>query len=194
MTYWHEQLRALRSARQADPQTQATPVQYVQNARNGPNRPRTEHFEQFERGVPTSGNEDIERAAIAAEGAGSNVAMDWPALFRESLITFRAFHPEHEAHRLAWGKVINLWHMRHGERIPPHLCAGCREPMGHAAALDLMDGCRVHDDAEYECLLRYGQRWRGTAERALEAAGCWSKEHVTAQIAEFPSSRRDTGA
>lgn len=52
-----------------------------------------------------------ERAAFMAEGAGS---------------TFRAFHPEHEAQRLAWGRVINLWHKEHCERAPPHLCAGCR--------------------------------------------------------------------
>jgi hypothetical protein len=138
-------------------------------------------------------DEDIERAAIVVEGDGSDATQDWPALFRESLITFRALRPEHEAHRLAWGKIMNAWHMKHGERIPPHLCAGCRKPIGNAKALDLMDGCRVHDDTEYECLLRYGQHWRGEAARALEAAGCPGRGHASAQIAEFPTSRRGTG-
>jgi hypothetical protein len=59
--------------------------------------------------------------------------------------------------------------MEHGERLPPHLCAGCRRPIGEAAALDLIDGNRVHDSDGYACLIPYGERWRSTASRALLA-------------------------
>jgi hypothetical protein len=113
---------------------------------------------------------DIERAAIMAEGAGAelNATRGWPALYRECVTAFRVLHPEQEAQRLAWGRVINLWHLEHGERTPPHLCAGCRDPIGDAKAFDLIDGCRVHDDDEHRCLMMtYGERWRGEAERAL---------------------------
>jgi hypothetical protein len=140
-------------------------------------------------------SDDIERAAIMAEGGGADLSapQDWPALYRESLATFRVLHPEQEAEQLARGHMVNRWHMEHGERVPPHLCAGCREPIADARTLDLADGCRVHDDAESECLLKYGQRWRGAAARALEAAGCPSRESMSAQITEFPTSRRSTG-
>ena len=82
--------------------------------------------------------------------------------------------------------VANKWPLEHGERVPPHLRAGCHEPIADARTLDLADGCRVHDDTDYACLLRYGQKWRGAAARALEEASCWSREHTTAEITEFP--------
>ena len=61
--------------------------------------------------------------------------------------------------------------MEHGEGLPPHLCAGCRRPIGKAAALDLIDGNRVHDSDGYACLIPYGERWRSAASRALIGMG-----------------------
>ena len=40
-----------------------------------------------------------------------------------------------------------------------------------APALDLIDGCRVHDAAGHDCLIRWGERWRDAASRALVAMG-----------------------
>jgi hypothetical protein len=76
---------------------------------------------------------------------------------------------------LAWGELQNRWHMAHGKRVPRHLCAGCRKPISNAAALDLIDGCRVHDTAGHHCLIRWGACWRSAATRALAAMGLTPK-------------------
>jgi hypothetical protein len=72
---------------------------------------------------------------------------------------------------LAWGAAQNRWHLEHGERVPPDLCAGCRQPIGGAEALDLIDGNRVHLSDGYNCLIRHGERWRAAATRALAELG-----------------------
>lgn len=70
------------------------------------------------------------------------------------------------AERLAWGELQNRWHMRHGQRTPRRRCAGCGGAIT-GAALDLIDGTRVHLAAGNDCLIRYGKRWRGAATLAL---------------------------
>jgi hypothetical protein len=63
-----------------------------------------------------------------------------------------------------------LWHRRHGERIAPGLCAGCRGPITESStALDLADGNRVHLDPDYRCLIAWGGQWRSAARAALAA-------------------------
>jgi hypothetical protein len=76
-----------------------------------------------------------------------------------------------EAERLVWAEMQNRWHVEHGERVPRDICAGCRRSIGSAAALDLIDGCRVHLDDENVCLIRHGKRWRAAATRALAELG-----------------------
>jgi hypothetical protein len=77
--------------------------------------------------------------------------------------------PHEDAVQLAWSELECRWHRLYGERIPEWQCAGCRDPIGGRAALALADGCRVHlDDTDgLDCLLRYGERWRGAATRSL---------------------------
>jgi hypothetical protein len=75
-----------------------------------------------------------------------------------------------KAQRLAWGDLQNRWHRLHGENVHRHLCAGCGEPIGGLAALDLADGNRVHID-KLDCLLSFGERWRNEATAALVAMG-----------------------
>ena len=60
-------------------------------------------------------------------------------------------------------------HLDHGERVPRHLCAGCREPIEGAddEALDLADGNRVHLADGYRCLIAWGRRWRAAARAAI---------------------------
>jgi len=72
-----------------------------------------------------------------------------------------------EAERLAWGEIENRWHKEHGERLSADICAGCRRPIDQSEALDQIDGNRVHVDRNFACLVKYGERWRGTARRAL---------------------------
>ncbi len=81
--------------------------------------------------------------------------------------------PRLDAERLAWGELENRWNLAHGERVSRELCAGCRRPIGTEAALDLIDGNRVHDrDRDgNDCLIRHGERWRAAATRALTAMG-----------------------
>jgi hypothetical protein len=83
---------------------------------------------------------------------------------------FDGGHSRAEAERFAWGDRQTRWHLAHGERVPPDICAGCRRPIGAAEALDLIDGCRVHFGG-FDCLTQHGTRWRAAATRALIALG-----------------------
>jgi hypothetical protein len=76
-----------------------------------------------------------------------------------------------EAEQLAFERLIVEWHRQHGVRVPGWQCAGCGGPVGSLAWLDFDDGNRVHFDEQRACLIRYGERWRGTARRALIAMG-----------------------
>jgi hypothetical protein len=97
----------------------------------------------------------------------------WRDLFEEraAIRQFDGGYNRAAAERLAWSELQNRWHRLHGERAPRHLCASCRRPIGEAPALDVIDGCRVHDDAGHDCLLRWGERWRDAATRAFVAVG-----------------------
>jgi len=75
-----------------------------------------------------------------------------------------------DAALLAWGELECRWHRLYGERMLEWRCAGCGEPIGGLASLEFQDGNRVHFD-ELDCLIRYGERWRGAATRALVAMG-----------------------
>ena len=100
-------------------------------------------------------------------------AADSFARHRQALAYWSALHATSEAARLAWGEVENHWHMQYGERAPHWQCAGCREPIGGLAALDLGDGNRVHLDGAHglDCLLAFGERWRGEATAGLRVLG-----------------------
>jgi hypothetical protein len=92
---------------------------------------------------------------------------------RYDALTFRCSigqRPWSKARRLAWGQLQNEWHSNHGGRSPSWQCAGCKSPIGGAAALDLPDGNRVHFDP-IDCLVRFGRLWRGTADEALKSLG-----------------------
>jgi hypothetical protein len=72
--------------------------------------------------------------------------------------------------RLAWGDLQNEWHSRHGRRWPAWQCAGCEQPIGGLDAIDLPDGNRVHFEP-IDCMINYGLRWRGDAQKGLLALG-----------------------
>jgi hypothetical protein len=105
-------------------------------------------------------------------GEPSDLAF-WREVFEEraAVRQFDGGYSRAQAERLAWGELQNRWHLAHGERVPRELCAGCRRPIGDAAALDLIDGNRVHHAAGHDCLIAYGTRWRGPATAALVAIG-----------------------
>jgi hypothetical protein len=92
-----------------------------------------------------------------------------------------------EAHALAYGETLNLWHSTYGQRPDPHSCAGCNKPIGRSNLMALSDGARVHDDADLRCLISYGDRWRTTAANALKRLGI--DERDTDELPQQPSSR-----
>jgi hypothetical protein len=71
--------------------------------------------------------------------------------------------------RLAGTEDECRWHLERGERVPRALCAGCRRPFvpGDLALDELADNNRVHFDADYRCLIAWGERWRSAARAAL---------------------------
>jgi hypothetical protein len=75
-----------------------------------------------------------------------------------------------KAEGLAWGDLQNRWHRLNGRQYLFSRCAGCGEAIGGLPALAFADGNRVHLNM-IDCLIRYGQRWRGDATRALVAFG-----------------------
>lgn len=109
--------------------------------------------------------ENLSPAVVASAFAE---AREWHHRHREALAHHRPLHPEAAA--LAWGEMVNRWHRRHGERLPEWQCAGCMAPIGGGQALALADSNRVHFDT-FDCLGRYGVRWRGAAAQALAAMG-----------------------
>lgn len=121
------------------------------------------------------------RAAKPALLAALAEVSDWQARHLEALSHWGALRPA-DAARLAWGELQVRWHRLHGERVPEWQCAGCGEPIGGGEALMLSDSNRVHLDQarRFECLIAYGQRWRGAATRALEKLGLKppAEEHV----------------
>ena len=74
------------------------------------------------------------------------------------------------AKRLAWGDLENEWHHQYGKRCPPWQCAGCGAPIGDSLALNLPDGNHVQFEP-FDCLIRFGKRWRSDARKALVALG-----------------------
>jgi len=69
---------------------------------------------------------------------------------------------------LALAKIACSGHLDHGERVPRALCAGCRSPIAPGDDfLALADDNRVHFDADYRCLIAWGERWRSAAGAAF---------------------------
>ena len=107
--------------------------------------------------------------AVLASTARGAVEASWAE--RLTALTFEWFGGKREweeARQLAWGNLQNEWWARHGRCWPRWQCAGCRQPISGAAAIDLPDGNRVHLES-LDCLLRFGKRWRDDADAALAA-------------------------
>jgi hypothetical protein len=75
-----------------------------------------------------------------------------------------------DAEALAYAELLYEWHLLHGRQWPQLQCAGCGEPIADHRALTLADGNRVHFEA-MNCLLLYGDRWRGVAVAGLQRLG-----------------------
>jgi hypothetical protein len=116
-------------------------------------------------------------ASRVARSASSEPPPVGPSEFAISIV------PEaHSSARLAFERRILEFHRKHGGRIPHPLCGGCGEPIGaRPRAPDLADGNRVHLADGYECLIRYGERWRAKALAAVtDAIGSVAKAFMSA--------------
>jgi hypothetical protein len=101
----------------------------------------------------------------------SSEARRWQERFTVLTFAWGAGKRDWEAaRRLAWGDLQNEWHKKHGRRWPVWQCAGCERPIGGLEAIDLPDNSRVHFEP-IDCMLNYGVRWRGDAQKALLALG-----------------------
>jgi len=111
--------------------------------------------------------------------AGQNVVADHPAWWRDRYATriahwFHSGRRWHEAELVAFSEVMLEWHRRRGTRADPRRCAGCGDELSSYVGL-LVDreGVRVHFDAvrRVDCIIAYGQKWRGAAAAGLVALG-----------------------
>src|SRR5262249_43854813 len=110
----------------------------------------------------------VRESGRPSDAPNQSVEINWQALFDEcaAIRQYDGRHTRAEAERLALGELENRWHMQYGERISRDMCAGCRRPIGNSAAIDLIDGNRVHCSPDNDCLVQHGQRWRAAARRA----------------------------
>ena len=78
-----------------------------------------------------------------------------------------------EAMHSVWAEAECIWHCRNGVVPNPDRCAGCGEWMLDGPGIRLPDGAVVHfgNPDRFNCLLLYGQEWRGAASAALLALG-----------------------
>ena len=78
-----------------------------------------------------------------------------------------------DAERLAFGELVVAWHQQRGAPATPGRCAGCGNELTDAAILDVGAGSRVHFDGirGVDCLITFGQRWRGAALVGLRLLG-----------------------
>lgn len=53
---------------------------------------------------------------------------------------------------------------------PCYQCAECEHAIGRFAAIDMLDGSRVHFEP-IDCLISFGRRWRSDVDAALTALG-----------------------
>jgi hypothetical protein len=107
-----------------------------------------------------------------------NVAADpawWRDFFKEraAIREIEGGRSQEDAEELGFNDVFLEWHRRHGAHPDPRRCPGCGDELAGEADLALCDGTRVHLDAVrgVNCVIAYGQKWRGAAVTALRALG-----------------------
>jgi hypothetical protein len=78
-----------------------------------------------------------------------------------------------EALRSVWAEAEYLWHCRHGAAPNANRCAGCGKWMLDGPGIRFKDGAVVHfgNPNRLDCLILYGQEWRGAASAGLVALG-----------------------
>jgi hypothetical protein len=78
-----------------------------------------------------------------------------------------------EAARVVWAEAESAWYLRHHPPPDPDRCAGCGEWLLDGPGMRFDDGTVVHfgNPARLDCLILYGEAWRGAASAALVKLG-----------------------
>jgi hypothetical protein len=72
-----------------------------------------------------------------------------------------------------WAEAESAWYLRHHPPPDPDRCAGCGEWLLDGPGMRFDDGTVVHfgNPARLDCLILYGEAWRGAASAALVKLG-----------------------
>jgi hypothetical protein len=103
-------------------------------------------------------------------GAQAQLWQDWHQE-RLAIRQHDGNYPRAMAEALVYGEAVARWHLLHGQRTDPALCAGCGEMLSGSEMLALPDGARVHVNDEWPCLRAYGKQWRDEAIMGLARLG-----------------------
>jgi hypothetical protein len=128
---------------------------------------------EIDGGLDRNAAERIARAEVAHGPAGETVA-DWRAWMRRRLSVRLAWGlSPTEARRSVWSEAEDEWHRRHDAAPNPDRCAGCGEWMLDGPGMRFNDGAVVHfgNPDRLDCLILYGEAWRGAASVGLVALG-----------------------
>jgi hypothetical protein len=121
-----------------------------------------------QRGSPGNTGNPIDEICRASQSVAADADL-WGDFFEEraAIREFDGLRPRAKAELLAWGDLLNKWHLLYGRRWPAWQCSGCDEPIGGLPALTNIDGNRVH----FGCVTRFNERRHSAAVIGLRALG-----------------------
>ena len=98
--------------------------------------------------------------------------LSWPERYRAALVRYPTMDGR-QAERRAYGTLLNEWASERGTKHDPANCAGCGKKIDSSPLVEVFEKAVVHLGGNYgvECVIQYGEKWRGEAQRGLEAVG-----------------------
>jgi hypothetical protein len=98
--------------------------------------------------------------------------LSWPERYRAAVARSSAQNGR-DAERREYGRMLNEWHATHGKRHDPSRCAGCGKHIVGSSRIVVFEKGVVHlgGDNDLDCLIQYGETWRGEAKAGLSALG-----------------------
>jgi len=127
------------------------------------------------------GNPQEGQCAASGDAAANPI---WWRTFIEQRAAIRQLNsgrPRDEAEMLAFSDTVLEWHHRCGAHCDPRRCPACGDEFRGEEGLILCDGARVHLGGArgVNCLIAYGQKWRGAALTGLRVLGVSPSEGFT---------------
>jgi hypothetical protein len=128
---------------------------------------------EFNGGLSRDLAEDVARTEMAAGPVGDDVTA-WRSWVHSRVPIWRARGLSGAAlSQGVWSEAEGVWHLRHHPVADPDRCAGCGEWMLDGPGMRMLDGAVIHfgNPDRLDCLILYGEAWRGAASAALMAFG-----------------------